>query len=103
MRLFGGKEPEHDIRQEIKALTLLGREVGKLDEDEQRVISNILDLHEIKLRDIMTPRIVCEFAAPDDTLGAFKARVKESQFSRYPVIGENESPLGVVFRYGGRG
>lgn len=99
MRLFGGKEPEHDIRQEIKALTLLGREVGKLDEDEQRVISNILDLHEIKLRDIMTPRIVCEFAAPDDTLGAFKARVKESQFSRYPVIGEDEAPLGVVFRY----
>ena len=99
MRLFGGKAPEHDIRQEIKALTLLGREVGKLDEDEQRVINNILDLHEIKLRDIMTPRIVCECAAPDDSIGAFKARVKESQFSRYPVIGEDEAPLGVVFRY----
>ncbi|MFG0381306.1 CNNM domain-containing protein [Pseudomonas sp. zbq_18] len=99
MRLFGGKAPEPDIRQEIKALTLLGREVGKLDEDEQRVINNILDLHEIKLRDIMTPRIVCECAAPDDSIGAFKARVKESQFSRYPVIGEGEAPLGVVFRY----
>ena len=99
MRLFGGKAPEHDIRQEIKALTLLGREVGKLDEDEQRVINNILDLHEIKLRDIMTPRIVCECTAPDDSIGAFKARVKESQFSRYPVIGEGEAPLGMVFRY----
>lgn len=98
MRLFGGKEPEHDIRQEIKALTLLGREAGKLDEDEQRVISNILDLHEIKLRAIMTPRIVCEAAAPDDSIRAFKARIKESQFSRYPVIGEDEAPLGVVFR-----
>lgn len=99
MRLFGGKTPDDDIRQEIKALTLLGREVGKLDEDEQRVINNILDLHEIKLREIMTPRIVCECAAPDDSIGAFKARVKESQFSRYPVIGEGEAPLGVVFRY----
>lgn len=99
MRLFGGKEPEHDIRQEIKALTLLGREVGKLDEDEHRVISNILDLHEIRLRDIMTPRIVCESAAPDESIAAFKARARESQFSRYPVIGEDESPLGVVFRY----
>ncbi|MDG1583371.1 CNNM domain-containing protein [Pseudomonas sp. GOM6] len=99
MRLFGSKAPEPDIRQEIKALTLLGREVGKLDEDEQRVINNILDLHEIKLRDIMTPRIVCECAAPDDSIGAFKTRVKESQFSRYPVIGEGEAPLGVVFRY----
>ncbi|MGG2395778.1 CNNM domain-containing protein [Pseudomonas sp. SH1-B] len=99
MRLFGGKEPEHDVRQEIKALTLLGREVGSLDEDEQRVIGNILDLHEIRLRDIMTPRIVCEFAVPDESIATFKARARESQFSRYPVIGEDEAPLGVVFRY----
>lgn len=99
MRMFGGKAPEHDIRQEIKALTVLGRELNKLDEDEQRVISNILDLHEIKLRDIMTPRVVCESAAPNDSIGAFKLRVAESQFSRYPVLGEDESPLGVVFRY----
>ncbi|SFI84885.1 Hemolysin, contains CBS domains [Pseudomonas guineae] len=99
MRLLGGKEPEHDIRQEIKALALLGRESGQLDEDEQRVIGNILDLHDIKLRDIMTPRIVCESAAPGETISAFKMRVKQSQFSRYPVIDEDESPLGVVFRY----
>lgn len=99
MRLFGGQQPEHDIRQEIKALTLLGREVGKLDEDEQRVISNILDLHEIKLREILTPRIVCEHVAPAELIGAFKERVKQSQFSRYPVISEDEAPLGVVFRY----
>ena len=99
MRLLGGREPEHDIRQEIKALALLGRESGQLDEDEQRVIGNILDLHDIKLRDIMTPRIVCETVAPEETIGSFKARVKESQFSRYPLLDEDEAPLGVVFRY----
>lgn len=99
MRLFGGKEPELDVRQEIKALALLGREVGKLDEDEQRVIRNILDLHEIRLRDIMTPRTVCESVTPEESIRALKKRVEESQFSRYPVIDENESPLGVVFRY----
>ena len=99
MQLLGGQHPEPDIREEIKALTLLGREVGKLDEDEQRVISNILDLHEIRLRDIMTPRIVCEHVAPNESIGAFKERVKQSQFSRYPVISEDEAPLGVVFRF----
>lgn len=99
MRLFGGKEPEHDIRQEIKALTLLGRELKSLDEDEQRVISNILDLHEIKVRDIMTPRTVCDYTGPDASLGAFKQKVAESQFSRYPVLDEDETPLGVIFRY----
>lgn len=99
MRLVGGKEPEHDIRQEIKALTILGRENKSLDEDEQRVISNILDLHEIKVRDVMTPRTVCDYTGPDTAIGVFKAKVADSQFSRYPVIGEDESPLGVVFRY----
>ncbi|AJE22554.1 CNNM domain-containing protein [Azotobacter chroococcum] len=99
MRLFGGKEPEHDIRQEIKALAVLGRELNKLDEDEQRAISNILDLHEIKLREIMTPRTVCDFVSPNESIREFKERVKESQFSRYPVVDDDESPLGVIFRY----
>lgn len=99
MRLFGGKEPEYDIRQEIKAMTVLGRELNKLDEDEQRVISNILDLHEIKVREIMTPRTVCDYIQPDQTIGGLKERVRDSQFSRYPVIGEDEAPLGVIFRY----
>lgn len=99
MRMVGGTDQEPDIRQEIKALTVIGREMKTLDEDEQRVISNILDLHEIKVPQIMTPRTVCEFAAPTDTLAAFKIKVRDSQFSRYPVIGEDETPVGVVFRY----
>jgi len=80
MRLVGGKEPEHDIHQEIKALTVLGRENKSLDEDEQRVIRNILDLHEIKVRDVMTPRTVCDHTAPETSIGAFKEQVADSQF-----------------------
>lgn len=99
MKMFGGKSHEHDLRQEIKALTILGRELNKLDEDEQRVISNILDLHDIKVRDIMTPRTVCETARPDEPLDAFIARVKIGQFSRYPVLDREESPMGIAFRY----
>jgi CBS domain containing-hemolysin-like protein len=99
MKLFGGAHHEHDLRQEIKALTVLGRELNKLDEDEQRVIANILDLHDIKVRDIMTPRTVCDSASPDEPLHQFIERVKVGQFSRYPVLDKDESPLGIVFRY----
>ncbi|MEH6387076.1 CNNM domain-containing protein [Pseudomonas profundi] len=98
-RCFGGQPPTHDIRQEIKALTLLGRELNELDDDEQRVIGNILDLHTIKVRDIMTPRVVCEHVGPEVAISDFIDRVAVSQFSRYPVIDQNEQPLGVVFRY----
>uniref|UniRef100_A0A486XQK6 Magnesium and cobalt efflux protein CorC n=1 Tax=Rheinheimera sp. BAL341 TaxID=1708203 RepID=A0A486XQK6_9GAMM len=99
MKLFGGGHHEHDLRQEIKALTVLGRELNKLDEDEQRVIANILDLHDIKVRDIMTPRTVCETASPDESLETFVERVKVGQFSRYPVLDKDEAPLGIAFRY----
>jgi CBS domain containing-hemolysin-like protein len=99
MKLFGGGHHDHDIRQEIKALTILGRELNKLDEDEQRVIANILDLHDVKVRDIMTPRTVCESAKPDEALSVLVERVKTDQFSRYPVLDNDEAPLGIVFRY----
>ncbi|GHG74675.1 hemolysin [Alishewanella longhuensis] len=99
MKLFGGGQHEHDLRQEIKALTILGRELNKLDEDEQRVIANILDLHDVKVRDIMTPRTVCETARPDEKLVDLVERVKKDQYSRYPVIDQDEAPLGIVFRY----
>ena len=56
MSLLGGPAPEHDLRQEIKALSILGREMNKLDEDEQRVIANILDLHDMRIHEIMTPQ-----------------------------------------------
>lgn len=99
MKLFGGGHHEHDLRQEIKALTVLGRELNKLDEDEQRVIANILDLHDIKVRDIMTPRTVCDTASPNELLVDFAERVKVGQFSRYPVLDKDEAPLGIAFRY----
>lgn len=98
MKLFGGSEADHDVRQEIKALAVLGRELDKIDADEQRVIANVLDLHEIKVRDIMPPRIVCESVRPDLSLDAFHDKLKNSQFSRYPVLDENEAPLGVILR-----
>jgi len=99
MNLFGGHSVQHDIRLEIKALALLGRELDKIDADEQRAISNILDLHEINVRQIMTPRIVCETVAPGATVADFVEQLKVQQFSRYPVIDEEEIPLGLVFRH----
>ena len=99
MKLFGGGGHEPDIRQEIKALTVLGREQDKLDDDEQRVIGNILDLHDVRVKDIMTPRTVCEVARPDELLSSFIERVKVGQFSRYPVLDGNEVPMGMIFRH----
>lgn len=97
-RSLGKETPKTDIRSQIKALTKLGREQKMLDDDEQRVIENILDLHEMKLRDILTPRTVCQYIKLDSTAGDNKKKLRETSFSRYPVLDETENPQGIVFR-----
>ncbi|MAK74143.1 MAG: hemolysin [Pseudomonadales bacterium] len=97
-RSLGGKTPEHDLRAEIKALASLGQELESLDEEEQRMIHNVLDLHTIRARDVMTPRTVSETLSPELTVAQARQRVQHGQFSRYPVLDENETPLGVLFR-----
>lgn len=98
MKAMGGRGEVHDLRQEIKALTLLGRDLNDLNDDEQRVIANILDLRDVTVRDILTPRTVCVSILPELTVQAFSEQVRAHQFSRYPVIDEQENPLGLLFR-----
>lgn len=87
-----------DLRSEIKALTNLGRDTDQLDEDERRVIANILDLHEVKIKDIMTPRTVCEYLTSGVTVAEVLEGLRDTAFSRYPVLDESEHPQGIVFR-----
>lgn len=87
-----------DLRSEIKAMTNLGRDTDQLDEDERRVIANILDLHEVKIKDIMTPRTVCEFLNSESSVAEVLEALRDTAFSRYPVLDENEHPQGIVFR-----
>lgn len=97
-RSMGKETPKADVRAQIKALTKLGREHNMLDEDEQRVIANILDLHEIQLRNILTPRTVCQAVKLDSTAADNLQMLRETSFSRYPVLDDDEHPHGVVFR-----
>lgn len=99
MGLFGGHTHELHIREEIKALSILGRESEQLSEDEQRVIANIIDLREINVRDIMTPRVICNVLKPSMLVSDFVAQIKTENHSRYPVLDEDEAPLGILFRY----
>ncbi len=97
MKFMGGSSHEADIRAEIKALAILGRDTEQLDADEQRVIANILNLHDVAVKDVMTPRTVCEVLKPEMTAEIFRSIDREKGFSRYPVISDDEAPLGVLF------
>ncbi|AZT84715.1 DUF21 domain-containing protein [Marinobacter sp. NP-4(2019)] len=91
-------EPETDVRAEISALVEIGKDQQALDEDERRMIQNVLRFHEIKVSSVMTPRTVCKFISPDTTIGQFREKVKAGPFSRYPVIDEDGEALGYMHR-----
>lgn len=97
-RRIASGEPETDVRVEISALAEIGKDQQALDEDERRMIQNVLRFHEIKVSSVMTPRTVCKFISPDTTIEQFREKVKSGPFSRYPVIDEDGEALGYIHR-----
>lgn len=91
-------EGETDIRGEISALAEIGRDQQALDEDERRIIHNVLRFHEIKVSSVMTPRTVCKYITPETTVPEFREKVIKAPFSRYPMIDSEGEALGYVHR-----
>lgn len=95
---IGSGEPETDIRGEISALAEIGRDQQALDDEERRMIQNVIRFHEIKVSSVMTPRTVCRTITPDTTVEAFREKAKSGPFSRYPVIDEDGNAKGYIHR-----
>ncbi|CBV42564.1 CNNM domain-containing protein [Halomonas elongata] len=87
-----------DMRGEIKALAQIGHEAQALDADEARVITNILNLHEIDVRSVMTPRTVCMAVKPQMTVAEFNETLGDAAFTRFPVMDGGERAMGYVHK-----
>lgn len=95
---IGASEPDIDVRSEIKAMATMGYQQKALDADERRVIRNILDLHDVRVKEVMTPRTVCTTIPPSMTIAEFADMARPLPFSRFPVIDADEAPHGLLFR-----
>lgn len=87
-------------REEVAILAELAGRRGSLRRRENRVISNLLALTELRARDIMTPRVEV-FAVPK---GLTAREVAEAytpiRYSRIPVYEENlDHIVGIALRY----
>lgn len=78
--------PKTNIREEIKSMTKMGYTEKFLDDDEFHIISNVLNLDEIKIKDLLTPRSVCATVLADIPISEFIETATEYAFSRYPVM-----------------
>ena len=93
--------PKHkaqsNLREEIKALTKLGHQEKILDDDEYHTISNVLNLEEIRVKDIITPRNVCITVVDGITIADFIDTVTKHTFSRFPVMKNEDEEIFVGY------
>ncbi|PIF02108.1 MAG: hemolysin [Draconibacterium sp.] len=86
-------------REEIAAMTKVGEQEGILTPQEQKILHNVLLLKNVKVTDVMTPRVVLAMADENITLKEFLENKNYLRFSRIPVFAEKgENITGYVFR-----
>ena len=100
-RLIAPKDDDEAAvsREEVAAMADMGEDEGVIDQDENKIIQNVIKLGDIKAYDVMTPRVVAATAPEQMTLKQFYRSDEYSHFSRIPVYAEEEDFItGYVLR-----
>lgn len=87
-------------REEISALTHIGTEEGVFDEQEGKIIDNLMRLKSIKIKNIMTPRTVVKAASEEMSLLEFFSQKEFLVYSRIPIYAHQKDHVtGFVLKY----
>lgn len=85
-RMFPDNEDEPSVsREEVLSMVNVGEEEGVVDEDENKIFSNLMRLDSIHAYDVMTPRVVAKTAPENMTLRAYYDNDEYDHFSRIPL------------------
>jgi CBS domain containing-hemolysin-like protein len=99
-RVFTKRGTRHTAsREEVSALAGIGVDEGIFHEKEYRIIHNLVRLKNVRVSEIMTPRVVVTAADENILIKDFLQDIKYLNFSRIPVYsGTFENITGYVFR-----
>lgn len=98
--ISGGKDVPKVSREEIAALTEIGKNEGVFDESESKIIGNLINMQSVAVRDIMTPRTVVFLASEEITLAEVVKQKDILKYSRIPVYKDNiDNVTGYVLKF----
>jgi CBS domain containing-hemolysin-like protein len=80
-------------REEFSAMAELGFEEGVFEEGESNIFKNLIRFSSLRVKDIMTPRIVVVKFQEDKTIKDVLDQKEELRVSRMPVFGDNEEDV----------
>ncbi|KAJ8906978.1 hypothetical protein NDN08_003461 [Rhodosorus marinus] len=99
LRLFNlYREEDAPVSEEELRLMIAGADrSGTIEPYESKLISNVLDLEEIDVRDVMCPRVDMVALPSDATLRDFLSVEEQYHFSRVPIFqGTTDNIIGVM-------
>ena len=99
VRLFHLKPKSDDkvTEDEIKALVSTGVEDGTIYSDEQELINAVFTFGDLKVRDVMTPRVNIFMININDSISKIKKMIKEEKYSRIPVYEDSkDNVIGIL-------
>ncbi len=86
-------------REEVAAMADMAEDEEVIDEDENKIIQNVIKLDDVKAEDVMTPTTVAAIAPERMTLKQFYKDKRYSHFSRIPVWSESDEYItGYILR-----
>lgn len=90
--------PEQTVSEdEIKGLMREGLRAGAFNRVESEMVSNVLDLDRLVVRDIMTPRPKIIWLSKDDSHEGLWHKIVVSRHSQFPVYeGSRDNVVGIV-------
>jgi len=93
---IAGETNEEQSREELNAMVETAREDGSLDDDEYRILKNIMHFSDVLVSDVMTPRTVVFSCEADKTVGQIVNMPEIQMYSRFPIWEGESLDDGVV-------
>jgi CBS domain containing-hemolysin-like protein len=86
-------------RVDFTTMAAIGAESGIFEENEGRILNNLMKFETISVKDVMTPRTVVVAVQATMLIGDFYEKFQDSPFSRFPIFEENRDHItGYILR-----
>jgi len=89
-RLNANVDTPRVSEEEVLAMAALGTEEGTLDKFEGSVISNVMNLNDTLIRDVLTPRVSVFKLREKTTIGAVQNEIFFWNYTRVPLFNEKD-------------
>ncbi|MBT5517014.1 HlyC/CorC family transporter [Candidatus Peregrinibacteria bacterium] len=86
--LLGTKKQKQVTDEELIAMAAIGEEEGTIDEHERELIENVLEFNDIRVEEIMTPRVHMDAMPEDHSVAEAAQFIIHKTHSRIPVYRE---------------